>query len=222
MKINSKIMMTRLLAAAVFATLILFSGSYAEAASEEGDVTAAAVQGFRTAHFGMSEDDVLKVVRKEFDLKKDAVKREINGLEKTTSLVIPTNNLIPDSGPSRVAYIFGYSSKKLIQVNIIWGHPVDQNTTAQKLVATANILRNYFTATGYKDVIVNQPVEVGATVVFRGSDDHGRMVLLVLNATRASDEPAEEGAPAQRVSLRLSYMETPGNPDIYRVQEGQF
>ena len=58
---------------------------------------------------------------------------------------------------------------------------------------------------------------------FRGSDEKGRMVLLVLNATRASDEKAADGdAAPQRVSLRLSYMENPGKPDIYRVQEGQF
>lgn len=219
-----QINMTKLFIAAAFAVLLAFSAPPAEAASDDGDTkAAAAVEGFRTAHFGMSESDVSKAVRKEFDLKKDDIAHEENGLEKTTSLIVSANNLIPDSGPSRVAYIFGYGSKNLIQVNIVWGHPVDQNTTAQKLVATANILRNYFSASGYKDVIVNQPVEVGATVVFRGSDDKGRMVLLVLNATRASDAQAEEGADApQRVSLRLSYMENPGNPDIYRVQEGQF
>ena len=70
---------------------------------------------------------------------------------------------------------------------------------------------------------VNQPVEVGKTLVFRGSDDNGRMVLLVLNATRASDEEAEAGDEAgRRLSLRLSYIENPQNPDIYRIQEGQF
>jgi len=217
-----RFIMIRMLVAAVFAAVLIYSTHYAEAASDEGDVSAA-VEGFRTAHFGMSKNDVLKSVRKEFGLKNDAVAREENSLEKTTSLIVPANDLIPDSGPSRIAYIFGYGSKKLIQINIVWGHPVDQNTTAQKLVATANILRNFFAAGGYKNVMVNQPVEVGATVVFRGSDEKGRMVLLVLNATRASDEKAEDGdAAPQRVSLRLSYMENPGKPDIYRVQEGQF
>ncbi|MDP6816573.1 MAG: hypothetical protein QF449_00860 [Alphaproteobacteria bacterium] len=212
----------KFLIAAVF-TALLFSSAQFAAAQSDDEAKAASVEGFRTAHLGMSEADVMDLVREEFGLDEDAVRREENSLEKTTSLIVAANDLIPESGPSRVAYIFGYNSKSLIQVNIVWGNPIDTNTTAQKLVATANILRNYFSAGGYKNVIVNQPVEVGATVVFRGSDDEGRMVLLVLNATRASDDQSEEGGEAaQRVSLRLSYMENPGNPDIYRVQEGQF
>ncbi|MDA1357046.1 MAG: hypothetical protein O3A94_12365 [Proteobacteria bacterium] len=171
----------------------------------------------------MTEEEVLKLVAKEFGIKGDAVVREENNLEKTTSLIVPVNNLIPESGPSQVAYIFGYGSKKLIHVNIVWGHSVDAETTAQKLVATANILRNYFSAAGYKNVKVNQPVEVGKTLVFRGTDDNSRMVLLVLNATRASDDQGENGdAKVQKLSLRLSYIENPQNPDIYRIQEGQF
>ncbi|MEE8172343.1 MAG: hypothetical protein V3T62_05375 [Alphaproteobacteria bacterium] len=211
------------LMAAIFAAFLIYSPQLAAVASAQDDGEPARIEGFRTAHFGMSEQDVMNLVRQEFGLDEDAVVREENSLEKTTSLIVPARDLIPDSGPSRIAYIFGYSSKNLIQVNIVWGHSVDAETTAQKLVATANILRNYFSAAGYKNVIVNQPVEVGATVVFRGSDEQGRMVLLVLNATRASDDQSEEGgAAARRVSLRLSYMESPGNPDIYRVQKGQF
>ncbi len=213
----------RFLIAAIFAAILIYAAQPAAAASSDGEGEAARIEGFRTAHFGMSEDEVLSLVRDEFGLDKDSVSHEENSLEKTTSIVVEVNNLIPDSGPSRIAYIFGFSSKKLIQVNILWGDPVDNTTTAQKLVATARILSNYFKASGYNNVIVNQPVEVGATVVFRGSDDDGRMVLLLLNAQRASDDQGEEGGEAaQRVSLRLSYMQNPANPDIYRIEEGQF
>ncbi|MDA0229225.1 MAG: hypothetical protein O3B21_03455 [Proteobacteria bacterium] len=213
----------KFLVAAAFAALLIFSTQHAMAASSDGDEKSAVIEGFRTAHFGMTEEEVLKLVAKEFGIKGDAVVREENNLEKTTSLIVPVNNLIPESGPSQVAYIFGYGSKKLIHVNIVWGHSVDAETTAQKLVATANILRNYFSAAGYKNVKVNQPVEVGKTLVFRGTDDNSRMVLLVLNATRASDDQGENGdAKVQKLSLRLSYIENPQNPDIYRIQEGQF
>jgi len=44
-----------------------------------------------------------------------------------------------------------------------------------------------------------------------------------LNATRASDDQGEGGdETTRRLSLRLSYIENPQNPDIYRIQEGQF
>ena len=213
----------KFLMAAVFAALLLNAPQLAIAAVSDGDENAAVIHGFRTAHFGMPESDVLKAVGKEFGLDDDAIAREVNSLEKTFSLVLPVTDLIPESGPSQIAYIFGYSSKKLIHVNIVWGHSVDAGTNAQKLVATANILRNYFSASGYKNVQVNLPVEVGKTLVFKGSDDNGRMVLLVLNATRASDDQGEGGdETTRRLSLRLSYIENPQNPDIYRIQEGQF
>ena len=213
----------KFLMAAVFAALLLNAPQLAIAAVSDGDEIAAVIHGFRTAHFGMPVSDVLKAVGEEFGLDDDAIAREENSLEKTVSLIIPVTDLIPESGPSQIAYIFGYSSKKLIHVNIVWGHSVDAGTNAQKLVATANILRNYFSASGYKNVQVNLPVEVGKTLVFKGSDDNGRMVLLVLNATPASDDQAEGGDETTRhLSLRLSYIENPQNPDIYRIQEGQF
>jgi len=213
----------KFLMAAVFAALLLNAPQLAIAAVSDGDENAAVIHGFRTAHFGMPVSDVLKAVGEEFGLDDDAIAREVNNLEKTFSLVLPVTDLIPESGPSQIAYIFGYSSKKLIHVNIVWGHSVDAGTNAQKLVATANILRNYFSASGYKNVQVNLPVEVGKTLVFKGSDDNGRMVLLVLNATPASDDQAEGGDETTgRLSLRLSYIENPQNPDIYRIQEGQF
>jgi hypothetical protein len=212
----------KILMAAVLAAFLVYAVQPAMAASSDEEAQAARIEGFRTAHFGISEKEVKKQVQNEFGLDDKSVTREENSLEKTASLIVQVKDLIPDSGPSRIAYIFGFTSKKLIQVNILWGDPVDNTATPEKLVATARILSNYFRAAGYKNVVVNQPVEVGATVVFRGTDDDGRMVLLLLNAQRASDEQVAEGAAPQRVSLRLSYMENPTNPDIFRVEKGQF
>ena len=51
----------------------------------------------------------------------------------------------------------------------------------------------------------------------------GRLIGKRLPLAISSDEKTEDSDKApQQVSLRLSYMESPGNPDIYRVQDGQF
>ena len=93
----------KFLMAAVFAALLFSAPQLATAASTDGDESAAVIAGFRTAHFGMSESDVMKAVGKEFGLDEDAIAREEYSLEKTTSLIVPVTDLIPESGPSQIA-----------------------------------------------------------------------------------------------------------------------
>ena len=59
--------------------------------------------------------------------------------------------------------------------------------------------------------------EVGATVVFRGSDNDGRMVLLVLKAARASDDQSDDGA--ARVLTLVLYGE-PGKSGYLQGPRG--
>ncbi|MBX6324347.1 MAG: hypothetical protein IRY94_21250, partial [Rhodospirillaceae bacterium] len=103
-----------------------------------------AIDGFRSARFGMAEAAVLAAIEKDFGLKAGEVAREANPLEKTTALVAQVNDLIPDSGPARIVYILGYKSKALIQVNVVWGRPVVEKPDLKQLATTANILQRYF------------------------------------------------------------------------------
>jgi hypothetical protein len=183
----------------------------------------AAVEGFRSARFGMMEADVRKALRKDFDIAEDDIGRSINSVEKTTSLVINVPDKIPDSGTAVVGYIFGFKSKRLIQVNIIWGAQNQATTTAGDLVATANILRRYFIEQGFpaKTLITNAPLKDGSVLVFRGIDDQGRVALLQLNV-EAGKVNAETGVAEQSVSLSLNYIVDPKNPDVFNVEAGQF
>ncbi len=195
----------------------------------------AKVEGFRAAHFGMTKAEVLQAIKTDFKIAKDAVVQDVNVLEKTTSLSITVSDMIPDSGPARVVYIFGYKSKNLIQVNVLWGKPVDPNPEASVLVVTATILRGYFVQQGFdKDkMVVDGRLEDGTLLVFRGADDTGRTVLLLLNVprdngdTEAATTPAKPGKKAladagREVSLRLSYIENITSPDIFQIKKGKF
>lgn len=194
--------------------------------SEPASPTAAAfaVTGFRSAMFGMSQDEVAKAIQKDFGIAAKDIQREANPTEKTTSLIVKVDDLQAGAGPAMIAYIIGYSTKKLFQVNILWGGPSNPQTAPQELVAAANALRNYFAAAGYEAAgrIINTPVGDGSQViVFRGVDAQGRMTLLTLTIPKpregAKDDPKANPPPAM---LQLAYIEKPDAPDIFRIEKG--
>src|SRR5262247_2151537 len=87
------------------------------------------VTGFRDARFGMTEAEVRAGVKKSFAVKDADIKTTANPTEGTTLLIVRVDSLDPGPGPATITYIFGNKSKKLIQVNVIWGEdgPSDAN-----------------------------------------------------------------------------------------------
>jgi hypothetical protein len=81
----------------------------------------AKVTGFRSAQFGMTVDEVTKAIAKDFHIAAADVRTEHNPTERTTDLIIHADDLQAGAGPTAIAYIFGYSSQRLFQVNVAWG-----------------------------------------------------------------------------------------------------
>jgi hypothetical protein len=194
----------------------------APAASSTGEgekVEPVKVEGFRSATFGMTETQLRAAIRKDFNLAGDKVTVDENPTERTTVLSVTVNDLLPDVGPGRVSYILGFKSKRLFQVNILWGAPVAPEATPEKVIAAANALRDYFLGAGYQGdtIMTNARANDGSVIAFKGSDAQKRTtVLRVLGAA-----PAKEGEkPA--VALALSYIQDPQNPDVFRIAKGQF
>ena len=138
------------------------------------------IEGFRQARFGMNEEQVRQVIRKDFPTAK--ISDAIHPSEKTMVLSFTVADLLPNTGNARVSYIFGYRSKKLIQINIVWasdGSAVSDET----VVGTANSLRDYFASQNYKpdSAVANRQLAENTIVVFRANDLQGRTVLLVLS-----------------------------------------
>ena len=184
----------------------------------------AAIEGFRSARFGMTLKKVFGALKKDFGIGKDDVSKTQNAIEKTTSLLITVNNLIPGSGPAIIAYIFGYESKKLIQINIIWTGEGKTLASAENLVATGNILRNYFSAQEFPEegLLKNQRLTNGSIVMFRGVDAKGRAVVLQLNVEQAVGSEEETTSETNVSSLNLSYILDSTAPDIFKVDAGEF
>ena len=180
------------------------------------------VEGFRSAKFGMTEAEVRAAIRRDFSQAADRIASEQTPVERTQVLSISVPNLIPDAGTARISYILGHQSKRLIQVTVLWGPPVDATVRSEALVNAAEALRAYFDSLYWGSGSVERGVSLadGSTLVFRALDEQGRMVQLQLMPAQAAKRSA---ANAQRAfALRLAYVADPLNPDVFRLQRGQF
>lgn len=186
------------------------------------------VDGFRDAKWGMTEAEVKNVIVNEFRIPADKLKGETNPTERTTVLTIAVPELIERAGIARISYIFGYTSKKLIQVNIVWGTPADPQAKPEMVVAAANQLRALFAESGYDPatIVTNARAPDGGIVVFQGQDADKHTTVLRLVSTQANPAKDVKGAgkekPQAVTALFLSYVMDSTSPDVFRLKKGQF
>lgn len=181
----------------------------------------ASVEGFRSAKFGMDEAAVKAAIAKDFNVKGDAVREQPNSGERTKAFVVKVPDLLPGGGAAEVSYVFGYQTKKLIQVSVSWSKAIDDKMTPEQLFSNSSVLRAHFLGEGFKpeSVATNMPINNGL-LMFRGSDGKDRTAMLLLQGTFS------QGENDQRIltptSLMLFYVADAKTPDIYRLPPGSF
>jgi hypothetical protein len=185
------------------------------------------VEGFRSARWGMTDTQVKAAIHKDFNIPPDKVQTEENASERTTVLSVSVNDLLEGTGKARVSYILGYTTKKLIQANIVWGTTVDPQAKPERIVAAANQLRTLFLSSGYEadTVASNVATADGTITVFQGQDAEKHTTLLRLVSTPAPAPSKQRGkaeTAAPTIVLLLSYVLDVRNPDVYRLKKGQF
>jgi hypothetical protein len=184
----------------------------------------AVVKGFRSALFGMDEKQVLGAIAKDFKISKltieKKIKRAVHPTQKTKILSFIVPKLMTSGGDAEVTYIMGYKSKRLIQVNVRWGSGVKVQKSVPKvpakdILATANLLRDYFMKKKYKKkgFVTNGKINDTLLIVFRGRDEKNRMVVLVLTSTKNKENQPK----ANLISLSLSYMQNPEKLDVFDI-----
>lgn len=185
------------------------------------DKASKAIEGFRSAKFGMNEADVRAVIAKDFGPKPDAIKSQDNPAELTRSVLLTVPDLLPNGGTAEVSYVFGYKSKALIQVGTVWSKGTDPEMTPEKLFSNANILRAHFLGEGFKPdtIAVNTPVS-GGILMFRGSDAKDRSVILLLQGTFENKENNQRLLTP--TGLLLFYVADTKSPDVFKLPPGQF
>jgi hypothetical protein len=176
------------------------------------------IKGFRSAKLGMGQKSVYRAISKDFKIAKNDVKKEIHSKEKTTSFQIVVPDLFVTGGIAKVVYIFGYKSKKLIHINILWGSGAAdklEDINEGEVLLMADLLRAHFIKKRYqeKELIVNGHLSPNSIIVFRGKDKKGRLILLTLNTLPKQEGQTNEQA-SGNISLLLSYILNSEKSDI--------
>lgn len=185
------------------------------------EAPAIVVDGFRSAKFGMTEDEVRAAIEADFGLSGDAVVAGENSAERTQILTVVADELLTSGGKAQVSYVFGYTSKTLIQVGVSWNSQIDPSVDAAKLYANGDVLTAYFTGAGYVPASIRTGVVLDTGILlFRGEDAERHATILILQGAYSG------GGDTQRVltptSLALLYTVDSENPDIFQIEPGKF
>ena len=218
-------------AAMLVATVASPGRSEGDGRSDPGaaPVAPADIAGFRSARFGMAEADIVAAIAADFGTEPDRIARAIHPLERTTSLSVTVPDLVSGMGTARVLYILGFESEALIQVNVIWGAPVDPDFDPADVMGAASLLRDYFRDQTHVEGSVIGDVRLGQDMLllFSGADAGGHQVSLSLAGVAFREDMGSRGPFPQidttdRLMLRLSYLADVESPDIFRLDADGF
>jgi len=177
--------------------------------------------GFRSARFGMTEQELRAAIGKDFGAKASALKAADNPLDQTKVLSLSVPELLPKGGTAEVNYTLGFKSKRLIQVTLIWSKASDPAITADMITANGTLLASYFAGQGYQanTLVQNKPSGNGL-ILFQGSDAQGRTTQALLEGTIAQGENGNASLTPTQLTVR--YVQDPKTPDVYKLPPGQF
>ena len=175
------------------------------------------VDGWRSAKFGMTENQVERAILKDFKVPAKRLLREEHPTEKTIHLTIYLKDLIHNGGFTRVSYVLGYKSKRLTKVELLWGNGVqnkDIKIDSKLVLAASLLLGKYFKKQGYQKegYVDNVKLKDGEIIQNRRQDDKGRMILLRLH----SFDPKKPKKTDKNIALILSYVKNINKRDIFR------
>lgn len=187
-----------------------------EPANIDANKKRAVIEGFRSAKFGMNIKQLVRAIARDFEIPKSRIKNKTQKKNKTTALNIEVANLMPIGGTARIGYILGYKSKRLIQVNIVWGIGINNEEDAREVVALSNILRRYFQKQRLEKKLVKyEKLSPTHHMPFVGQDKKGRTIKMEL--LFAKNMVKKGGKEAIGRILKISYIGNPDEPDVYKT-----
>jgi hypothetical protein len=186
----------------------------------------ASVDGFRSAHFDMTEEEVRRAIIADFKVPPQTILKQMNKVDRTTILSVRVPDLLPESGTAQVNYKLGFKNKKLIQVDVIWAPAIDAKVTPAALTAILINLRQYLQERGFpkeKTVVNATTPQPALLLMFRAEDEMGRVVALLgqfkFDPKAEKDKQLKTDEPQ---AVILSYVLDPKSPDIFKIEKGKF
>jgi hypothetical protein len=218
---------SRFLAYSLYICAALAGGLWISRAAAD-DRQAYEVMGFRDAHFGMTEQELRAAVVKDFSLKPADITSAVNSVEGTTVLTAKVASLEPGPGPAAIAYILGHTSKKLIQINVVWGEQKAAASDTNTMVAAGERLARYFAGYAWNRDSTGAGVPVGPNTLalFSGEDSKSGAVRLILDGIKyqmqKDGKDATSPDPKGPPRILINYIANRDNPDVATIPKGQF
>jgi hypothetical protein len=186
------------------------------------------IAGFRTATFGMSEEQVKAAIAHDFGVPADKVQSASNVMQHTNVLVVQTA-LPPGPGNATVSYIFGASTHKLIHVNVAWATSATPTAAERSAIITAGAqLSDYFKAQPW-EAKAGRPVGLigngSGILMFDATDSKGGNVQVEVDnmpLQRTVKGKTETTDPKGAAVLRVSYDQDAAHPDVFQIKAGSF
>lgn len=186
------------------------------------------VEGFRSAKFGMTQDEVKAAIGKDFTLPTSAITATQNPIDGTSALSVKVTHLDPGPGAAGITYVFGASKKTLIHINVAWASSAAPTVDERKDIITAALrLAVYFKGQAWpaNRTITGAALPGNIVLIFEGVDDAGGGVEVsttgvpVQMADPKAPKLPEPTGPAQ---LKVAYSANHDHPDLIKIPPGAF
>lgn len=173
------------------------------------------ITGFRSAHFGMNEDEVRAAVARDFKDQATLLQTPRHPDPRYSMLVLPLPSLEPGPGAAGVTYLFAGAEHKLVQVNVLWSTGDKPAEADRTRVVTAGVqLADYFRKLAWRPDAATMGVPLGANglVLFSGIDPHKAMVEVTVTGVALRGRDGKVAPVEGPAKLRVAYMSTLGSP----------
>ena len=190
----------------------------AGASAGDGLRRAFTVGGFRSAYFGMDEEQVRAAISRDFGLPGESILVRDNKAEGTSVLIVRTP-LPPGPGDALISYILGATQHRLIHVNVMWAADAAATPQTRQAMANAGLqLARYFRRQGWPGA---SPIRTGLTstgiLMFQATDAAGSSIAVEARGValvRKSDGGTQTSKATGPAMLRISFAQDSAHPDV--------
>lgn len=166
------------------------------------------ITGFRSARFGMNEDQVRAAAARDFKDHAALMQPARHPDPRYSLLVLPLPSLEPGPGAAGVTYIFAAREHKLVQVNVMWSTDKPGDADRARMSTAGMQLAEYFRALGWRPDAATMGVPLGPNglVLFSGIDAHKAMVEVSVTGVSLRGRDGNVIPAEGPVKLRVAYM----------------
>ncbi|MGV7221156.1 MAG: caspase family protein [Nitrospinales bacterium] len=165
----------------------------------------------RTAKLGDLEMTLRHAITKELNIPHSQIRREASSHRHARAMFVDVVDLLPNSGPARISYLFPKNRRRLVAVEIAWRWDYVQHGI-KPLPQIGKTLSEYLIRKGQlkSDQIIGKKLKDGSFVYFRNKNDKGRVSILRLSGGKIKPDttPSERAEILKQRKLVLSYTDT--------------